>query len=231
MTVQFRVQDLQHQILDMAKLSKKFLSPDSLYRLEECSHDLGSIVRAGRTDRWQISRDRPLKTRVSNGCYEPGGRGALCLEAVISFVWEVRPLDNGFVGLDGIASTRVEFYGLDPRATPHSLVWRHEVGDSQSPGTYFHTQISGSSDFVVPRFPGMILTPVDAIDFVLGEMFQDEWPREQRYNDSTIKRFAPKQRKRLKTTLQEQSRAVDERSELSGWMSLKGWIPEGLALT
>jgi len=60
--------------------------------------------------------------------------------------------------------------------------WQVEVGVADSPGWHFHVGLCGEGDAVpfphwlpVPRVPGVLILPTDALDFLLGEVFQAEW--------------------------------------------------------
>jgi len=61
--------------------------------------------------------------------------------------------------------------------------WDFDIGDHQSPGCHFHAKFSPPSeedrvlfkDVDVPRLPSLIFMPTDALEFVIGELWQDEW--------------------------------------------------------
>ena len=66
-------------------------------------------------------------------------------------------------------------------------MWRVELGADDAPGCYFHTQILGDREespfpksVPIPRLPSPFVTPMAAVEFVLGELFQDKWQEEAR---------------------------------------------------
>jgi hypothetical protein len=62
-------------------------------------------------------------------------------------------------------------------------MWRMEIGNEALPGCAFHAQILGEAEgghfprtLSVPRLPLFMATPLAALDFFLGELFQNDWP-------------------------------------------------------
>lgn len=143
-------------------------------------------IKNGAVDRettWEIDVKRPIRTEVSTGTRKRGGEGHE-FSASISFKWQVTPLrpaggaQNTEIAVTGLASTLVQFCEGDKLLAR----WRMDVGTETVPGTVFHIQVegdAGASQFPesldVPRFPSMVPTPATVIEFVLAEMFQDDW--------------------------------------------------------
>lgn len=66
-------------------------------------------------------------------------------------------------------------------------MWTFDLGDTASTGCFFHVQVLADathrqqctyfpSTLDIPRLPGLLFTPADALDFALGELFQSGWP-------------------------------------------------------
>jgi hypothetical protein len=105
--------------------------------------------------------------------------------------------------------------------------WCFEVGDDNSPGCHFHVQVKASEEghlfppsLSVPRLPGMLVTPIDAADFLLGELFQEEWTRHLAKETDNLRRWSRCQRRRLSNVLGWQREEVS-RSSGAAWMALK----------
>lgn len=110
-------------------------------------------------------------------------------------------------------------------------MWRIELGAPDSPGCYFHVQILGDrSDppfprsIPIPRLPGPFITPMAAVEFVLGELFQDDWRRKtvgarNHHND-----WWAIQHQRWSNLLKWQKDVLEQRGS-SPWMNLKAAKP------
>ena len=104
----------------------------------------------------------------------------------ISFLWHLTPVGKPVkeVALSGNATTRIELIDHAPEEPTSLGMWRMEIGSFDSPGACFHAQIMGEtqesvfpSTLPVPRVPIFPPTPMAAVEFVLGELFQKEWPQ------------------------------------------------------
>lgn len=137
---------------------------------------------------WQIPIGTPIQTLDSTGYDRNTGRAVF---ARISCVWElekVRDPKKKRAGrwsskaccLKGLASTQVTLFERSAQDFTTLAMWTFEVGDG-SQGTHFHTQVKvdGGPPFPawlpVPRLPTVIVTPMDVLDFVLSELFQQSW--------------------------------------------------------
>ncbi len=111
-------------------------------------------------------------------------------------------------------------------------MWRMEIADDASPGCYFHVQVLGEEDrppfpksLSVPRLPGFFVTPPFVLEFVLGELFQDEWKREAVRESDSLKMWRPIQLKRLANFLRWQRDKLRD-SQGSPWVVLKSLQPD-----
>ena len=195
MSLLFGVTDLLQEVGSFRELSRDLLAPGAASVLRTAEEQLPGIARsASGPVRWCIEPTNPLLTIPSHGAYMPGAKGALTVHAEMTYVWELepvrpkgdsRPAPN--LRLEGLASTSVRLL----RNTPWSgndrdevAVWRMEVADSHAPGAFFHVQILGrDADIIfpkaldIPRLPGVLHTPFACMEFVLGELFQEQWNR------------------------------------------------------
>ena len=172
-----------------------------------------------------------LHTRPSNK-YEAGGRrGGQKIRAVISGTWDLRPLGKGEIEFCGIASTRIALYASDKPKTRLAM-WRLELGDEKSPGCYVYAHILGDSvdprfpkSLPIPRLPSLFVTPMSAIEFVLGELFQDEWAKATASNAKHVQNWRALQKKWLQQLFLWYQDQI-ERMGSSSWVALKEAKPE-----
>jgi hypothetical protein len=155
----------------------------------------------------------------------------------MSVVWEVRiPSDvravtggmaTEFV-LDGVASTRLALFGRHPVHGDQEIArWSFEVAADSSPGCHFHTQVKGDfSDRLfpptlsIPRLPGILVTPIDALDFLLGEVFQDSWAENVARDSADLRTWAAIQRHRLANVLEwQRQQVINARGAV--WLAIK----------
>ncbi len=238
----FSFQEFDAEIDAIYKIARSFISSNSLYVLPQLRDSLAQIRTAerGQSLRWGISERQPLLTRTSNGDYEPSRRGKHFVYASISSAWEIEPLgnhnrasrQNRKFALTGIASTCVRLLEGESLNTIRELaMWRMEIGDDNSPGCHFHVQVLGESDeppyphsLPVPRLPSLLMTPMSVIEFVLAELFQDEWKEHVAKSSPEIQLWQPIQRKWIGKLLLWQYEKI---MNLGGspWTSLKGAKP------
>ena len=241
----FRFKDLEEEVTALASLADGFIESVSKQALQRYRTELENI----RTQpseavcRWQISADAPLRTKLSEGAYEANGRrGNLHVRGELSTVWEVKhPLKKGTKRhasgdclLVGNASTVLRIMQEREDGSEHEIaMWRTEVGDAVSPGCHFHVQVLGRKEdplfphaLSIPRLPALAITPMDAFEFLLGELFQDEWKAESAKESFQLSRWRSIQRKRLVKLFDWQREIVAEGTQ-SPWASLKGSKPPG----
>ena len=125
--------------------------------------------------------------------YEPGGGGAEDVIGEITSSWAISPwtdksLKRGTLvpifRLTGNASIRVRILrenAVNAEVTELAM-WRMELGAEESPGCFFHIQVLGHKEtppfpasLSVPRLPALAFTPMAALEFLLGELFQAAW--------------------------------------------------------
>lgn len=244
----FEFQEILDEIQAMKELSRDFLDPASVtIVLEQLSKSLASIrgTSRGEISRWQISDRHPLKTSWSDGSFERTDqrrRGTHKVCGVITSVWEITPSDPSATNrrlaktfdVVGNASVCVRLVEKMEDGNERELaMWRHELGSDSSPGCYFHTQILGEDGRVdppfphslpVPRLPTLAFTPMSALEFVLGEIFQDEWAKHASCETPAMMRWRPIQQKRLKQLLEWKLRLARECTG-SPWIALKRGKP------
>ena len=111
-------------------------------------------------------------------------------------------------------------------------MWRLELGADDSPGCYFHVQILGDSNdtpfpssIPIPRLPSLFVTPMSVIEYVLGEIYQDEWAQETARRTDDLLHWRRLQQQRLQclfTWYQDKTQG----SLSSPWMNLKSAKPD-----
>ncbi len=236
----FAFRDLVEEIQILQDISSPLIDSRFSHVLRQLGEDLEGLwdAAAHRAFRWEL---REIRTVVSEGEYEPGSRrGARRVAASVSGTWDVRPegpsarkpkeRQKRLIKFSGIASTRVRFLDADDGASIG--MWRMELGDANSPGCYFHVQVLGDQEappfpksVSVPRLPSLFVTPMGAIEYVLGELFQDRWAKIAAESTGNVQRWIALQKRRLMRLLDWQ-RATVEKSLMSPWMALKAAKPE-----
>lgn len=240
--IEFGFQEVISEIAAIARIAEAYLAPTSQFVLPQLRTELENIQSATTDGTWQwgIKNHQPLVTRVSRGDYQPNSQGEHNVFAEVTSVWEVRrirpagkktkPADR--FALDGLASTRVRIFKELPQGGKEQIaMWRMEVGDDASPGCHFHVQVLGEDEagpfphsLDVPRLPGLISTPTAVIEFVLAELFQDDWPKHLATRAADVNRWGPIQKRRLGAILDWQ-RGVVEKAPTSPWSTLKSSRP------
>ncbi len=234
--VRFLSKELIDETDALMHMAKDLLEADAAEVLAGLKSEIQIIGRRPAGATYGI-RMLPLRTRPTRD-YEAGSRsGGKEIYAKITGTWEVRPLESRRpktkLAFMGKASTVVEIW---PKPCmwreEHCLasrlaMWRFELGSADSPGCYFHAQALGDraeppfpKSIPVPRLPSPFVTPMAAVEFVLGELFQDEWERRARESSHHHKRWRTIQRQRWLSLLDWQKKVLDERTS-SPWMSLK----------
>ena len=232
--LRFKIAELERETIAMKTMGKGFLDPQKLWVLDRFLSNLQSIGGAhkGKHKGKEHSLELEcLHTRPSNK-YEAGNRrGGKKIHAVISGTWDLRPLAKREIEFCGKASTKIALYDSNNPDTRLAM-WRLELGDEKSPGCYVHAHIlinSPDPPFLksspIPRLPSLFVTPMSAIEFVLGELFQDEWAKATTSNANDTPYWRELQKKRLQKLL---SWYQDQMKNLvfSPWIALKQAKPE-----
>ena len=235
----FLFAELQQEIKALKKMAESFFEPHTSLALEDFLADLRSIgSQQGGTD--HKLNLRPLQTIPSEGEYEACDRkGGRNIYAVISGTWELRPLGRRSVPkreieFCGNASTKIELYAVDMPETRLAM-WRLELGAKDSPGCYVHAQILGDSynppfpkSVPIPRLPSIFVTPMSAVEFVLGELFQNRWKQRTSRKTGDTHNWHRLQEQWLQSLFSwYQNELRNSVSSSSPWMTLKTAKPDG----
>jgi hypothetical protein len=236
--LRFSFQNIINELDAFSELADKFISHDTRYVLPHFRTALEGYRDGDRTSRWVWAIAQPLKSRVSKGGYEVGAGGQHHVVAVIDAMWEIQKVapkkGEGrrpkFFELVGVASTRVRLF-CEANGSRELGMWRMEIGDAAAPGCHFHIQVLGEhpespfpNSLPVPRFPSVLLTPPAVTEFVLAEIFQDDWARHVGRDSPEVQRWGPIQRDRL-TRLLEWNLEV-ARMKGSPWSTIKNRKPQ-----
>lgn len=208
-------------------------------RVERLMH----VKTSGTTARWEISRDRPLRTRHCPGAYRPQAtHGLASVVGELSVRWDVRltgqrkkrsfamfQVDNE----RGNASTRVSI----KRATENGdveeelAVWRSDIRSPGGVGCFYHTQVLGETnvtpfpDFLgVPRFPDPFVTPMAVLEFLLSELFPEAWDEHLSSSAHSTDTWRQSQKQRWMDLLDAQRQIVGH-PRASPWLALRSWSP------
>ncbi|RJQ61259.1 MAG: hypothetical protein C4530_06480 [Desulfobacteraceae bacterium] len=236
--LQFRFAELVREIKALKAISRDFIDSSTSGVLDEFESNLNFLWSASGTKHYSLQL-RPLKTKLSEGAYDRG-RGAN-IYAAITGKWDVRPVgynprkhqarQKRLLEFCGTASTKIELFDA---SCPEQRIamWRIEVGTEDSPGCYFHIQILGDKEdppfpkaIPIPRLPSIFITPMCAIEYVLGELFQDQWAKAVARDSGDLPYWRDLQRKRL-LLLFDWYRQVLNQAISSAWMALKTAKPE-----
>ena len=224
----------------MRLLAKPFLTTESFeHIIPRWKQDLMNVKnnRSSGSHRWSLSDRIPVETIISNGEYESGSRrGELNVYGTLCAVWDIkaeRQRNNrskpaeAFI-LDGIASTKIQIWHKVENHDPLEIArWTLEIGDQHSPGCHFHTQIDLEPEdhkfpeaLSVPRFPAYLHTPMDAMDYLLGELFQDSWYRRTSAGNDQVNMWNGCQKMRLVRMLAWHQKCFEEAGG-SPWSTFK----------
>jgi len=235
--LKFKFAEFSQEIKSMQKLARKHIDTRRGWDVfGQLRSDLDNIriCAEGRKYKWGISPKNPLTTKPSS-CYLR--KVPFPVYAEITSIWEIEPIGRSrkpkpTFRLVGIASTSIQLFQEINNAAPRKVgLWRMEIGDSLSPGCHFHVQIEGQTDTVpfpknvpVPRLPGYIATPLSALGFVLGELFQEEWAKEMSRDRDELSMWRGIQKERFDRLFKWQRETVQD-TRLCPWVALKKMKP------
>ena len=207
------------------RIAQSYLHRSSRDTLQGAANDLRYVAKNGGS--WTIPIDRPIRTKLSKGCYEPDGKGGYQIEGRLSFIWDMTPADRGKFELTGNASTLVSIYSVEEDKDTCIFCWNVDIASlGGSVGPKFHTQIHNPHELSVPRFPALAISPADCLDFLLGEIFIERWPHHQSTHNDT-QRFCNEQSKRLRAILSGLSDTLKSSDDqYSALLQLKHWKPK-----
>jgi len=183
----------------------------------------------------------PLRTQPTRGYERARRSGGQKAYAHVRGVWQVRPVGKKRPGrriaFVGSASSVVELWPAEclyrekHEESSRLAMWRIEFGVHDSPGCYFHFQILGDHgdppfprNVPIPRLPSPFVTPMAAVEFVLGELFQDDWQQRTMGARNHHNDWRAIQHQRWSSLMKWQMAYLD-RSGSSPWMRLKAAKP------
>jgi hypothetical protein len=212
MALEFRFEELEEEIESFSGLAQSYLEASSMQVLRAWLDQLRSIRGAqSGLHYWSISEERPLWTNL---CTEEQNARDPELLGRLSMVWGITipigtPRGKGnrshVFELSGIASTKVSLWRrADNGGSREVARWSFEVGSDDSPGCHFHVQIKADDtdrlfppSLSIPRLPGILITPIDALDFLLGEVFQETWKKHLGKETDALNAWSAIQRARM----------------------------------
>jgi hypothetical protein len=238
--LRFTFAELAQELKALHSIASPFVATRSEGALRQLSLDLDGICSAApdRDLNWHL---HDLWTIVSDGEYEPAGRkGPRRIVACIDGNWDIRPIGPNpkkaqgrlrrLLEFSGVASTRARLFH-EADTNRQIAMWRMELGAADSPGCYFHVQVLGEDEDTmfpksvsVPRLPSVFVTPMGAVEFVLGELFQERWAKAAMEDSGDVHRWVKLQKQRLQCLLKWQRDTI-EASLISPWIALKNEKP------
>ena len=237
--LQFRCRELVEETEALRDMAADLLAPDGDRVLVNLRNQLESAWQRATQQSIEIQL-LPLRTRPTLG-YERGSRsGGSEIHGCATGIWEVRSVGRAGpkckIAFTGKASAVIELGPAESQSceqldcASRLAQWQIELGAHDSPGCYFHFHFGDRSHprfpkgIPIPRLPSPFVTPMAAVEFVLGELFQDEWPRKASEARHHQGRWRAIQRQRWGRLLQWQERALNA-GESSPWMNLKAAKP------
>lgn len=245
--LRFMFSDMEKEIEYMRALAAPFLSRDTFHhRIPEWKRRLTNFRLSPGSGRmsWFVPEDEPLETAESVGEYEPHGRkGVYRVVGRISGAWDILAelsRDNTppkHFTLDGHASFKLSVWAIGGERKYVELArWSSDVGDRNSPGCHFHSQIDMDEGYgifpkglSVPRLPGFLLTPMDLLEYLIGELFQAKWTSRASKGSQEVRNWSNTQRPRLLRMLSWQHGAI-KKAGGSPWTTLKRLKPHATLL-
>ena len=232
MGVKFKKSKLQKELNFCNDVASKYFENESKDKLKSAARDLDFIFKSTKNPPpWQIERSNPLKIICNDGNHESDGKG-INLQGRLSFIWELKKSGHDTLELGGKASTVIAIHKcVGSRVKNKSVLqWNVDIvtNPTNAPGPVFHTQIKNPKNLPVPRLPSFLFSPVDCLDFLLGELFQERWQQHQssRRNRQKTQRLASIQNPRLRRLITKQKKALKESGfNSSAWIALKNWEP------
>ncbi len=227
----FKPRELEAELESLKELAEEYLKHDSIYILDELVSSLRGLVADGGRMLLEIPRNRPLTTRISEGEFEPVAKSSgRRIYGEVTGKWEVMLQRVGkrkklkLIEFCGIASTVVELFDHESRDLPIAT-WKVELGDANAPGCYFHSHAGSlTPDLPIPRHPSLFPTPMAAIAFALGELFQHKWEQTVAGITPHPNHWRSLQKRRLKALLKWKLHQI-ETGTSSPWIALKSAKP------
>jgi hypothetical protein len=230
--LRFEFAEMEREIQSMITLSRPFIEiataervlPDFLQQLRT----FRSCPADAQTE-WVISTTNPIRTKADRQ-YEAGGRRSHHkVFGEITGIWTIKKqgrLDKHFVLLGKASFTAKILDCTSALQTTELARWNVDIGTFDSPGTHFHTQICLEpclwfpKSLPVPRLPGLLHTPMDLLEFMLGELFQREWAKSCAMSSPALSQWNGCQKRRMTRLLEWQKKKIND-SIGSPWTTLK----------
>jgi hypothetical protein len=228
MTIEFTFGDVLAELQLMKSLAGPLLEPDDRWKLDTYRKALETIRENRQSADWSLPDEKPLRTLICDGDYEKGSRRGTYtgLQGEFSAVWTIAPvpmakasqLPHKFV-IVGKASTKLRLVQSDGEGRRHFLLWRMEISDLSSPGSFFHVQIGEDlsesplfQPLPIPRLPCPPASPLLALEYMLAELFQDRWPERLHGERRLANEWRNLQRPRLDQFLMWQQQTLSHRA-------------------
>lgn len=244
-TIEFRTFLDELRAMRQLANSGGFLSSASYARLESFEEEARHVRSQGQLGKARIvgiPKDHPIETRPAEA-YRPSGKGNQPVVGRLSAIWPIRPIGKkkgaGFKSfvIDtavGTASTRVSICTVDDAHADCKEVafWRSDIRTADGPGCLYHLQVLGESDDTmfpdflgIPRFPDPFTSPMAVLEFLLAELFPDEWAKHLSDGPQWAGEWRTIQEKHWKARLDEQKKAVTSPTDSSPWLEIRKWSP------
>lgn len=233
--LEFQYTEMDREITSFMNLASRFITRDSARIADTWARQLKDFRDNNRTQiRWEIPERTPIRTILSEGEYEAKKGKCKSVEGRVSSVWEIhKVMDRAKRGkkvsdtrfcLNGLASTKLSILSDNEVV----MCWTMDIGDARSPGSHFHSQFKSQhpdmSKFPVPRVPSILCTPMDALDFLLGELFQAKWSLSANKSQSDLGLWSRYQRGRMLNLLSWMKTLVESSSH-APWLAIKSGKP------
>jgi hypothetical protein len=241
--VQFYYEEIASDLEDLAQLAGDFLREGTAGRMLASAEDLRARRKAPSTI-WSVDEAVCFSIGPSIGECELGKKTRWNLLGQLTFRWEItrtkpaKPKKAIFSVAD--ASTRVKIFRCTKNGEILSQTplaeWRFEIGGPNHPGCLMHTQMEWQTNdndrggkLEIPRLPTIILVPSECMDFLLGELFQERWPKVVDGSGDDFKRWKGNHRGRLVKLLRAQTELLGDPVG-SPWQAVKQWKASELIL-
>jgi hypothetical protein len=173
--MRFALDALTHELDLIEQLCLPFLERESAHELTQARWRLHGLEYPSTGRSWSI--DKPLRTIRSPGAYATDGQGEHTIRANVTTLWEIDRPDRNMVTVRDNVSTSIAI----TTEAGEIARWTMDIAAVESaPGCGLHAQVKhGSAWFPdgldVPRIPVFIPTLGAVLEYVLGELFQQEW--------------------------------------------------------
>ena len=212
--LRFNTDKFVSEIHGMSDLASKFLNRADVERLKQAAYNLPQALRSNSV--WAIPESNPLRTKTSQ-TREDG-----TLYGTLSFKWDIRRVNPHVFSVVN-ASTTITMCRFENDST--LISWNNDIGGISHPGCRFHVQLRklDGNSFDIPRLPTILLTPVDCLDFLLGELFTTTWSQHQWSKLSTASKWTGYIRKRTTDLLSKKAERIEKERSHTPWMAVKSW--------